>query len=112
MINYSSVSSTSRYCKYHSHSFSQMERPPRPTLFDFHGVSMTKYFTDNWDNIQSFKARPDDILIATYPKAGGVVRVRLWNLWHHSHTFNSFKSLHVNECPVLIRFLCSGHRVE
>uniref|UniRef100_A0A8C4GPH1 Sulfotransferase n=1 Tax=Dicentrarchus labrax TaxID=13489 RepID=A0A8C4GPH1_DICLA len=44
--------------------------PPRPTLFDFHGVSMIKYFTDNWDNVQNFKARPDDILIATYPKAG------------------------------------------
>ncbi|KAG7228223.1 hypothetical protein INR49_013386 [Caranx melampygus] len=47
----------------------QMELPSRPTLFDFHGVSMTKYFTDNWDNVQNFKARPDDIVIATYPKA-------------------------------------------
>ncbi|XP_041654929.1 cytosolic sulfotransferase 2-like [Cheilinus undulatus] len=47
-----------------------MEQPPRPTLFDFHGVSMTKYFTENWDNIQNFQARPSDILIATYPKAG------------------------------------------
>ncbi|XP_047457500.1 uncharacterized protein LOC125017966 [Mugil cephalus] len=47
-----------------------MEQPPRPTMFDFHGVGMTKYFTDNWDNIQNFKARPDDILIVTYPKAG------------------------------------------
>ncbi|KAM7404922.1 hypothetical protein PAMP_012226 [Pampus punctatissimus] len=42
----------------------------RPELFDFHGVSMTHYFTDNWENIQNFQARPDDILIATYPKAG------------------------------------------
>lgn len=50
---------------------SQMEKLPRPTLFDFHGVSMTKYFTDNWDDIQNFQARPDDILVATYPKAGG-----------------------------------------
>uniref|UniRef100_A0A4W5LI70 Sulfotransferase n=1 Tax=Hucho hucho TaxID=62062 RepID=A0A4W5LI70_9TELE len=48
----------------------QMELPPRPKLFDFHGVSMTNYFTDNWDNVQNFQARPDDILIATYPKAG------------------------------------------
>uniref|UniRef100_A0A667YAY7 Sulfotransferase n=2 Tax=Myripristis murdjan TaxID=586833 RepID=A0A667YAY7_9TELE len=48
----------------------QMELPPRPKLFDFHGVSMTKCFTDNWDNVQNVKARPDDILIATYPKAG------------------------------------------
>lgn len=47
-----------------------MAKPPRPTLFDFHGVSMTTYFTDNWENIQNFQARPDDILIATYPKAG------------------------------------------
>lgn len=49
-----------------------MELTPRPELFDFHGVSMTKYFTDNWRNVQDFKARPDDILIATYPKAGEV----------------------------------------
>ncbi|XP_068996762.1 cytosolic sulfotransferase 3-like [Embiotoca jacksoni] len=47
-----------------------MDSPPRPQLFDFHGVSMTHYFTDNWENIQNFQARPDDILVATYPKAG------------------------------------------
>ncbi|KAK9514846.1 hypothetical protein VZT92_025533 [Zoarces viviparus] len=40
------------------------------TLFDFHGVSMSQCFTNKWDEIQNFKARPDDILIATYPKAG------------------------------------------
>ncbi|XP_034551574.1 cytosolic sulfotransferase 3-like [Notolabrus celidotus] len=42
----------------------------RPELIDFHGVSMSHYFTDNWENVQNFQARPDDILIATYPKAG------------------------------------------
>ncbi|KAG9336068.1 hypothetical protein JZ751_003334 [Albula glossodonta] len=47
-----------------------MELPPRPELFDFHGVSMITYFTDNWENVQNFQARPDDIVIATYPKAG------------------------------------------
>uniref|UniRef100_A0A8C7SZX2 Sulfotransferase n=1 Tax=Oncorhynchus mykiss TaxID=8022 RepID=A0A8C7SZX2_ONCMY len=47
-----------------------MELPPRPKLFDFHGVSMIHHFTDNWENIRNFQARPDDILIATYPKAG------------------------------------------
>ncbi|XP_071384665.1 cytosolic sulfotransferase 3-like [Centroberyx affinis] len=48
----------------------KMDLPPRPKLFDFHGVSMSHYFTDNWDKVQGFQARPDDILIATYPKAG------------------------------------------
>lgn len=69
------------------YSFSQMAQPPRPTLFDFHGVSMTKYFTDNWDNIQNFKARPDDVVIATYPKAGGVASMRLQSCCY------SFKSI-------------------
>ncbi|XP_047438748.1 cytosolic sulfotransferase 3-like isoform X2 [Mugil cephalus] len=48
----------------------KMDLPPRPKLFDFHGISMTHYFTDNWENVQNFQARPDDILVATYPKAG------------------------------------------
>ncbi|XP_051813820.1 cytosolic sulfotransferase 3-like isoform X2 [Acanthochromis polyacanthus] len=47
-----------------------MERSPRPAVFDFHGVCMTEMVTNNWDNLQNFEARPDDILIAAYPKAG------------------------------------------
>uniref|UniRef100_A0A3Q4BZ16 Sulfotransferase n=1 Tax=Mola mola TaxID=94237 RepID=A0A3Q4BZ16_MOLML len=42
----------------------------REVLFDFHGVPMIQRFTTNWEKIQNFQARPDDILIATYPKAG------------------------------------------
>uniref|UniRef100_A0A3Q4I115 Sulfotransferase n=1 Tax=Neolamprologus brichardi TaxID=32507 RepID=A0A3Q4I115_NEOBR len=61
-----------------------MELPPRPQLFDFNGVSMTNVFTDNWDNVQNFKARPDDILIATYPKAGTDLYIRVWSLCNHS----------------------------
>ncbi|XDV48554.1 hypothetical protein PO909_017953 [Leuciscus waleckii] len=47
-----------------------MKLPGRPELFDFEGVSMIHYFTDNWEKVKNFQARPDDILIATYPKAG------------------------------------------
>ncbi|XP_051995771.1 cytosolic sulfotransferase 3-like [Xyrauchen texanus] len=42
----------------------------KPKLFDFEGISMIHHFTDNWEKVQDFQARPDDILIATYPKAG------------------------------------------
>uniref|UniRef100_A0A3Q0QTQ9 Sulfotransferase n=1 Tax=Amphilophus citrinellus TaxID=61819 RepID=A0A3Q0QTQ9_AMPCI len=50
--------------------FSSVVLPSRPELFHFHGVSMTHIFTDNWENIQNFQARRDDILIATYPNIG------------------------------------------
>ncbi|NP_001187436.1 cytosolic sulfotransferase 3 [Ictalurus punctatus] len=49
---------------------SSMKSTCRPELFDFEGISMVHYFTDNWEKVQKFQARPNDILIATYPKAG------------------------------------------
>ncbi|XP_059902036.1 cytosolic sulfotransferase 3-like [Gadus macrocephalus] len=60
--------------------------PPRPNLFDFHGVSMVHYFTDNWEKIQNFQARPDDILIATYPKAGTTWASYILDLLYFSQT--------------------------
>ncbi|KAL7398498.1 hypothetical protein ABVT39_010768 [Epinephelus coioides] len=42
----------------------------RPELFEFQGIWLTHYYTDNWENFENFQARPDDILITSYPKAG------------------------------------------
>ncbi|XP_046896880.1 cytosolic sulfotransferase 3-like isoform X1 [Hypomesus transpacificus] len=64
----------------------KMEKPPRPDLIDFHDVSMIHYFTDNWENIQSFQARPDDILIVTYPKAGTTWVSYILDLLYFSQT--------------------------
>ncbi|KAM9322282.1 cytosolic sulfotransferase 2-like [Pholidichthys leucotaenia] len=30
---------------------------------------MTEFFTDNWDKLQSFRARPDDVVLAAYLKS-------------------------------------------
>ncbi|XP_068601603.1 cytosolic sulfotransferase 3-like [Brachionichthys hirsutus] len=46
------------------------ELTQRPTMFNFHGVPMIEQFTSNWDNVQDFKARADDILISSYMKSG------------------------------------------
>uniref|UniRef100_A0A3Q3XL07 Sulfotransferase n=1 Tax=Mola mola TaxID=94237 RepID=A0A3Q3XL07_MOLML len=64
-----------------------MDLPPRPELFDFHGISMTHCFTDNWENIQNFQAKQDDILIATYPKAGTTWVSYMLDLLYFGQTF-------------------------
>ncbi|XP_069100148.1 sulfotransferase 1 family member D1-like [Pleurodeles waltl] len=43
---------------------------PRPTLELIEGVPIINLFADNWAAIASFQARPDDLVICTYPKAG------------------------------------------
>ncbi|XP_029462879.1 sulfotransferase 1 family member D1-like isoform X2 [Rhinatrema bivittatum] len=35
-----------------------------------HNVPMLKAIANNWAQVEAFQARPDDIIIATYPKAG------------------------------------------
>ncbi|XP_042328047.1 sulfotransferase 1C2-like [Sceloporus undulatus] len=54
---------------------SQLETWPaelikRATLVEVEGVSLTNDVAENWDALWAFKARPDDLLISTYPKAG------------------------------------------
>uniref|UniRef100_A0A673A1K0 Sulfotransferase n=1 Tax=Sphaeramia orbicularis TaxID=375764 RepID=A0A673A1K0_9TELE len=50
--------------------FSLSDYPARPELFKFRGVWMTHLFTDNWEKIVDFQARPDDIFIMSYPRSG------------------------------------------
>ncbi|XP_041655861.1 cytosolic sulfotransferase 3-like isoform X2 [Cheilinus undulatus] len=63
-----------------------MDPRPRPELIDFHGVSMTRNFTQNWEDIQNFQARPDDVLIASYPKAGNTWLCYITDLLYFSQT--------------------------
>ncbi|XP_077170991.1 sulfotransferase 1C2-like [Paroedura picta] len=42
----------------------------RCQLVDIQGVPLPKDTVDSWDEIWRFQARPDDLVICTYPKAG------------------------------------------
>ncbi|XP_008591141.1 PREDICTED: estrogen sulfotransferase-like isoform X2 [Galeopterus variegatus] len=48
-----------------------------PSKYDYrenfdkvHGILMYKDFVKYWDDVETFQARPDDIVIVTYPRSG------------------------------------------
>uniref|UniRef100_A0A670JMJ6 Sulfotransferase n=2 Tax=Podarcis muralis TaxID=64176 RepID=A0A670JMJ6_PODMU len=42
----------------------------RPELGEVDGIPLAKATCQEWSRIQNFQAKPDDLLICTYPKAG------------------------------------------
>ncbi|XP_055470144.1 sulfotransferase 1C1 isoform X2 [Psammomys obesus] len=46
------------------------EQHLQPETKEVNGILMSKLTSDNWDKIWNFQAKPDDLLIATYAKAG------------------------------------------
>ncbi|XP_038636274.1 sulfotransferase 1C2-like [Scyliorhinus canicula] len=42
----------------------------RPQLKLLEDVPLPDFLADNWETVKNFQAKPDDLLIATYPKAG------------------------------------------
>uniref|UniRef100_A0A3P8SJZ4 Sulfotransferase n=1 Tax=Amphiprion percula TaxID=161767 RepID=A0A3P8SJZ4_AMPPE len=75
---------------------STMDAFVRPELVDFNGISMTRVFTSNWENVQNFQARPDDILIATYAKAGTTWVSQILDLLYFGQTERQ-KTLPIHE---------------
>ena len=53
------------------------EKYLQPETKEVNGILMTKMISDNWDKIWNFQAKPDDLLIATYAKAGRLKKVEV-----------------------------------
>ncbi|XP_066578063.1 cytosolic sulfotransferase 1 isoform X1 [Amia ocellicauda] len=81
----------------------------RPKLFDFRGVAMTNYFTDNFDNVEKFSAKPDDILIATYPKAGTTWVSHMLDQIYFGENSETLKSLPVYERVPFLEMCAPKH---
>lgn len=46
------------------------EKEGRPELGQVEGILLSQATCNEWQRIQGFQARPDDLLICTYPKSG------------------------------------------
>ena len=46
----------------------------KPAYLDYfgriHGILLYKEFIQYWHDVEAFEARPDDLVIVTYPKSG------------------------------------------
>jgi len=45
-------------------------RVRRSQLKQVEEIPLPGWEADNWEKVEKFQAKPDDLLIATYPKAG------------------------------------------
>lgn len=51
-----------------------MMNSSKPAYLDYfgriHGILLYKEFIQYWHDVEAFEARPDDLVIVTYPKSG------------------------------------------
>ncbi|XP_072277744.1 sulfotransferase 1B1-like isoform X2 [Pyxicephalus adspersus] len=47
-----------------------MDVPTLKTMTMVHGIPIGAESAENWERVEEFQARPDDVVISTYPKAG------------------------------------------
>ncbi|KAM7052532.1 sulfotransferase 1 family member D1-like isoform 2-T2 [Acridotheres tristis] len=56
----------------------------RQELGSLHGIPLFKSFIEGWPQVKAFQARPDDLLISTYPKSGTTWLSEIMDMIYHN----------------------------
>lgn len=74
LSKYFEVNTNEKYIFYFLSVYHSMMDSSKHDYFEYfdrvHGILMYKDFVKYWDDVEAFEARPDDLVIATYPKSG------------------------------------------
>uniref|UniRef100_A0A8B9S7M1 Sulfotransferase n=1 Tax=Apteryx owenii TaxID=8824 RepID=A0A8B9S7M1_APTOW len=55
------------------------------------GISIYKWFIKGWPQVEAFQARPNDLLICTYPKSGTTWLSEILDMIYHDDDMEKFK---------------------
>ncbi|XP_002197659.6 sulfotransferase 1 family member D1 [Taeniopygia guttata] len=62
----------------------EQEYAIRQELGSLHGIPLYKSFIEGWPQVKAFQARPDDLLISTYPKSGTTWLSEVMDMIYHN----------------------------
>ncbi|XP_062348935.1 sulfotransferase 1E1-like isoform X6 [Cinclus cinclus] len=61
----------------------EQEYAIRQKLGSLHGIPLFQSFIEGWPQVKAFQARPDDLLISTYPKSGTTWLSEIMDMIYH-----------------------------
>ncbi|XP_004681297.1 PREDICTED: sulfotransferase family cytosolic 1B member 1 [Condylura cristata] len=79
-----------------------MEDFIRQELVDVQGIPLYWFMAEEWSQVEAFEARPDDLLIATYPKSGTTWVSEILDLiYNHGDTEKCKRDAIYNRVPFM-----------